>query len=198
MKPLHEFCGLRALEAALLALSNHSKTIRTAREKWIASTDYITEQLKTEEPKLTPALPGLSCSQRDIWFGLESFLTAWSRTSLVFIPSDGSSERSDYLKGVLNVNRDHPIADRNLRNHWMHFDERLDSALVGEKEVTPYRFVSCVGESRNLTLCEIAVDPLVVTFLGIEPIKVLPLLDIPDRLLSVILERVGAIDFSTT
>ncbi|MDN5846366.1 MAG: hypothetical protein L0H53_08850 [Candidatus Nitrosocosmicus sp.] len=64
-----------------------------------------------------------------IWGLLSLILTSTSNISKIFWPSDQSGksclERGEYLRNLLQINDDSVIYNRDLRNNFEHFDERL-------------------------------------------------------------------------
>jgi hypothetical protein len=79
---------------------------------------------------------------------LEQFLAAFARLSLLIFPVSKSrfaKERAETMQLCLGVDESSPIADRDLRDHWMHHDERLDFAVEnnlsagGKSSVDPLR-----------------------------------------------------------
>lgn len=77
--------------------------------------------------------------QGQVWVGVDGFLSAWARASLILFPAPAhfrsdeekvrAHARGAYLREVLEIEEDHPIQFRHLRDAWTHFDERLDAAL---------------------------------------------------------------------
>ena len=76
-----------------------------------------------EEPRREP--------KRDrFWFSAEALLIAVANLSKLFWPSrksSSSTERGRELREMLDVPDDSPLQNRDLRNHFEHFDERLDT-----------------------------------------------------------------------
>jgi len=143
-------------------------------------------------PQLLPLLPALLNTKREMWYSIESFLSAWARTSLIFFPDQrGDQARGQYLRKVFQMDEDHIIGNRKLRNDWMHFDERLDKALKTACDITPYDFVKRVGESKRLVLCEIATESFKITFLGKESHDLDPVTKVAEPLRKQMLERVS-------
>jgi hypothetical protein len=72
-------------------------------------------------------------SERAMEAALEGIVAGYARISLFFFPSGSAgkrgAERAKVLRELANIDEQHPIADRDLRNHWMHLDERLDEFL---------------------------------------------------------------------
>lgn len=70
------------------------------------------------------------------WYSVDSFLSATSNISKIFwTPSSKSDSkaRSKELRGIYNIKDDSPFNDRTLRNHFEHFDERLDTWFSSSK-----------------------------------------------------------------
>jgi hypothetical protein len=63
-----------------------------------------------------------------VWYSLQSFLIAAANISKIFWPINQSpyKERGAFLRSLLNVDASEPFKLREPRNHFEHFDERLD------------------------------------------------------------------------
>ena len=72
------------------------------------------------------ALNNLQTDQ--VWYSLQSFLTAAANISKIFWPIKRApyKERGEFLRNLLNVDQSAPFRIRDPRNHFEHFDERLD------------------------------------------------------------------------
>ncbi len=117
-------------------------TQRLARDEWLASED---PEARLQE-------------QTRIFEALEAFLAAWARVSLMLFPSSRTStarKRAKVLRTALGITQESPLTERNLRDSWMHFDERLDKAdattqagdrrlFVHSSEVTETRKRLCI------------------------------------------------------
>lgn len=75
-------------------------------------------------------------SQAQYFLALEGYLAAWARLSLLLFPISGTGtlaqfrdERGHRLRTELGISSTSILADRELRDSWMHFDERLDAAI---------------------------------------------------------------------
>ncbi len=63
-----------------------------------------------------------------IWYSIQSFLVAAGNVSkLLWPPKQGSRKRGEILRNSLGVAANSPLEPRILRNHFEHFDERLES-----------------------------------------------------------------------
>jgi hypothetical protein len=62
-----------------------------------------------------------------------------------------TKERGCWLRTVLTINDDHVLADRRLRNHVEHFDERIDEWAVSSKN---HNFVDHIIGSRSMVAGE--------------------------------------------
>jgi len=62
------------------------------------------------------------------WYSLQSFLIASANISKIFWPVNKSpyKERGEFLRNLLNIDDTSPFKLRDPRNHFEHFDERLD------------------------------------------------------------------------
>ncbi len=62
-----------------------------------------------------------------IWSNVQQILVSSSNISKVFWPPNKkNNKRGRELRELLNVNDDNPLNNRSLRNHFEHFDERID------------------------------------------------------------------------
>jgi hypothetical protein len=70
-------------------------------------------------------------AERTMEEALEGLLSSYARVSLFFFPERSSKqfalERGKRLRELVGVDEDHPLANRELRNHWMHHDHRFDT-----------------------------------------------------------------------
>src|SRR5579862_3776447 len=66
------------------------------------------------------------------FFHIQAFLVAAANVSKLLWPS-GNRKRGNELRRLLSVTEDSPIANRTLRNHFEHFDERIDSWTTKSK-----------------------------------------------------------------
>ena len=68
-----------------------------------------------------------SHSMDDIWYHIQAFLVAAGNISkLLWPPKLRFAERGAELRKSLSVGDDSPLAPRTFRNHFEHFDERLE------------------------------------------------------------------------
>jgi hypothetical protein len=75
-------------------------------------------------------------SQAEYFLALEGYLAAWARLSLLLFPVTGKDSLAQFrdnrgrrLREALDILPGSVLADRELRDSWMHFDERLDAAI---------------------------------------------------------------------
>ena len=62
-----------------------------------------------------------------VWFSIQALLVAAGDISkLLWPPNPRLSERGAELRASLSVSDDSPLQPRTFRNHWEHFDERLE------------------------------------------------------------------------
>lgn len=78
-------------------------------------------------------------SEREMSVAIEGMLSSYARISLFFFPQGHSGkfaeDRGSELRKKIGIEDDHPLSDRDLRNHWMHLDERLDEQVQAGKDV---------------------------------------------------------------
>lgn len=120
------------------------------------------------------AIAMMADQQREIFDDLELLLSTWARLSLLLSPTDGKSEASVFardrgtlLRELLQIDSDSPLLGRDLRNSWMHFDERLD-AIIRRTGTwgNRHQFIHSSERipDRNNGLRIVEVDTLVITF----------------------------------
>jgi len=69
---------------------------------------------------------GLSNNDSDlIWYAIQNFLVVVGNISKIFWPTR-NKERGEELRRSLGIEDNSPIQPRNFRNHFEHFDERLE------------------------------------------------------------------------
>ena len=101
---------------------------------------------------------------------IEAFLAAWARLSLLFFPQGKNAKttnRGDVLRRVYFVHsRTSPLADRQLRNAWMHFDERLDHAIETKTLGNRHQFTTSAQGARAAvrSVRVVEMDNLVVRY----------------------------------
>jgi len=62
-----------------------------------------------------------------IWYSIHAFLTSTGNLSKLFWPSKNDGKwRGQKLRELFSVEDNSPLNSRTLRNHFEHFDERLD------------------------------------------------------------------------
>ncbi|PNR88536.1 hypothetical protein X925_05945 [Petrotoga sp. 9T1HF07.CasAA.8.2] len=71
---------------------------------------------------------GLSNKNSDlVWYAIQSFLVAVGNISKIFWPINQKyGKRGEELRKSLGIEDNSPIQPRNFRNHFEHFDERLE------------------------------------------------------------------------
>lgn len=159
------------------AMILYAESVEQARDQWIDSHRawvelsrlHPREQANRQNEESPAYLHALQESQREIWMAMEGLLSVWARASLLLFPSRKASEaRGSHLRGILGIPNDHLLSDRTLRNHWMHYDERLDDALAEHGAVTPQRFIA-QGETVTGTVMRLVILPsLHIDFAGTD------------------------------
>ena len=86
----------------------------------------------------------------EVFRALHSILTHAANVSRLLFPNrkrdEYAQQRGKKLRDVLGVDDDSPIADRSLRNHLEHYDERLDQWAQSSQ----YEMVPLVREVRRI------------------------------------------------
>ena len=109
-------------------------------------------------------------AQTRIFDHLEAFLAAWARLSLLLFPTKGTqfaAERGNTLQQLLSLPANSVFADRELRNGWIHFDERLDTAVQRNTAANRQRFIRSSQLTltlRRTTLRIVEIDTLLIHY----------------------------------
>ncbi|MBN1363250.1 MAG: hypothetical protein JW976_00445 [Syntrophaceae bacterium] len=68
----------------------------------------------------------------EVWSSIQSILVAAGNVSKILWPSKEYAERGERLRELLNVDDNNILSDRSLRNHFEHYDERIEKWFKGE------------------------------------------------------------------
>lgn len=127
-----------------------------------------------DDAVLKQAIAAQIAVQRDLFNEFEAFLAGFARLSLLFFPQVGKGDsdanfrnkRSEKLQAIFKVKSDGALSNRDVRNAWMHFDERLDSAIANGQFGDRQRFVVAAkaDDYKKSTLRLFVVDTLNVCF----------------------------------
>lgn len=82
----------------------------------------------------------------EIWISIQSILLAAGNVSKILWPSRKASEaRGDALRVLLNIDERNLLSDRKFRNHFEHYDERIEdwfekssSAVYTDSSIDPF------------------------------------------------------------
>jgi hypothetical protein len=123
----------------------------------------------------------------EVWGSIQSILVAAGNVSKILWPSRASSaERGKMLRDLLNVDARSLLSDRKIRNHFEHYDERIEdwfekngSAVYMDSSIDP--FGSIWG--NNPSNIHRAYNPLTqtLTFRG-ESVDLAALLDVLEEI----------------
>src|SRR5436189_6376729 len=73
----------------------------------------------------------------DIWSAVQSILIAAGNVSkILWPPRSRSAPRGAMLRALLDIDENNAISDRNFRNHFEHYDERIEDWLSSTHSVT--------------------------------------------------------------
>ena len=104
--------------------------------------------------------------QIEVWSSIQSILVAAGNVSKILWPSKEYAERGERLRKLLKVSEDNILSDRKFRNHFEHYDERIEdwfknqsSAVYSDLAIDPLKSMR-----RNVpTNHHRAYDPLTQT-----------------------------------
>jgi hypothetical protein len=134
---------LEVREVVELMLVRFSE-IATISGHWVRAKSSEEQQLADWEAGVTfdddtwrEVMSTRARSQAEYFLALEGYLAAWARLSLLLFPLAGKGklaqfrdERGQRLRTELGISSTSILVDRELRDSWMHFDERLDAAIL--------------------------------------------------------------------
>lgn len=155
---------IEALERARVEWRTHRRTASDA-----AATPPEEFPLET----FNSALSASREQQGIIFETVEALLAAWARLSLLFHPLTSRCEegkwraaRGKALRDLLALPNDTVLSQRDFRDAWMHFDERLDAAFkegwLGNRQL--FTDTAGVGEAIKHTVRVIDVEVLAFHF----------------------------------
>lgn len=131
--------------------------LQQARDAWLAHESVASTQIATvpdafDQQAFADALNAGVQQQTTIFDAFEALLASWARLSLLLHPISGKgamsqwrSERGNKLRDLLQLPPDTLLASRTFRDSWIHFDERLDSAVVEGWLGNRQQFVKTAG-----------------------------------------------------
>jgi hypothetical protein len=153
--------------------------LEAASERWSSARAESEAQARSRRQEYNrdafdEAIRRLGSEQREIFDDLESLLSAWARLSLLLQPIGGKTEagkfstaRGKLLRDLLQIEDDSLLLDRDLRNSWMHFDERLDAVIRQTgRWGNRHRFIHSTARDQDNgnSLRIVEVDTLCVTY----------------------------------
>jgi hypothetical protein len=68
--------------------------------------------------------------QIEVWCSIQSILVAAGNVSKILWPQKKCAARGEKLRKLLNIDQNNLLADRKFRNHFEHYDERIEAWFV--------------------------------------------------------------------
>ncbi len=115
-----------------------------------ASTDWMRLFDQWDASESVEPLAKLPPVQSRIFDEVEGFLAAFARVSYLLFPIKEvgqAKDRAVALRSRFGVSADSPLDSRDLRDSWVHFDERLDTAIAAGRGRAAQRYLL----SRHVT-----------------------------------------------
>lgn len=154
--------------------------IRELSKRWVGLKDSEDDQLgrfeageRLDDDTWRETLWARGDFQAKYFSALEAFLAGWARLSLLLFPVGGKDQDAEFrenrgsaLRDALRVDGGSVLEDRGPRDAWMHFDERLDRAIVAGTFSERHRFLRS-NEAKEFvasTLVLLEVDALIVHY----------------------------------
>ena len=85
----------------------------------------------------------------EVWCSIQTILVAAGNVSKILWPSKKYAERGERLRELLKVSEGSLLSDRKFRNHFEHYDERIEdwfkkqsSAVYSDLAVDPFKSIS--------------------------------------------------------
>ena len=123
--------------------------------KPLAEMVFISEIVnQTKYAELAAARLSKTSDPIETWESIQSILAATANVSLILWPGKKNEERGKQLRTLLGVSDDHLLSDRTIRNHFAHYDERIEKWFESNKSAV-------YMDSR--------IDPFESTLLGLKP-----------------------------
>jgi hypothetical protein len=72
----------------------------------------------------------------EVWSAIQSILIAAGNVSKILWPSPGRSARGEALRALLDVDDTNPLSNRKFRNHFEHYDERIEDWMATKPAAT--------------------------------------------------------------
>ena len=86
--------------------------------------------------------------QIEVWSSIQSILVTAGNVSKILWPSKEYAERGERLRELLKVSEDNILSNRKFRNHFEHYDERIEdwfkkqsSAVYSDLAVDPFKSI---------------------------------------------------------
>ena len=141
---------LNALHAELHTVVRRGKEFDLAAETWM-DTHRSIESAAPHDGLLKFLDPHFE-AQAKLWDSVSGLLFAWARASMILFPNGGDEERGAVLRARLEVDETSFLRDRELRNDWVHFDERLDTAIAKDPASIAWEFVPRFSDESRAAL----------------------------------------------
>ena len=115
--------------------------LRRAGTEWVEQQSVASAEVKARpedfnRERFNAALRASSGSQTDAFLFIEVLLARWARLSLLLhpIPTGGLNpswrvDRGRLLRSLVNLPDKSLLANRDVRDSWMHYDERMDQSV---------------------------------------------------------------------
>lgn len=153
------------------ALLYRLQQLEGAAKRWCEASDRADAQVHATDDEwnvdqFNEALRRSGAEQSTIFEEVEAFLAAWARLSLLFWPApDRKSPRREFtmargvgLRRLVEIDDEHALNDRSLRNAWMHADERFDHALLEGRLGNRQQFVRAREVEARVERCPRVID----------------------------------------
>jgi hypothetical protein len=156
----------------------HLAQLTRAAERWsrarATAAGEASEQRHFDHNRFTEVLHRQGEQQTLAFDALESALATWARASMIIYPVETGGEpsafrrnRGAHIRALLRLGSANIIGDRELRDSWVHFDERLDQVVQQGRWGNRHQFTTQAeieaGKAKGIRL--FALDTLTIYYL---------------------------------
>lgn len=94
----------------------------------------------------------------EIWCSIQSILVASGNVSKILWPGAKYKDRGNRLRKILSVEENNPLSSRKFRNHFEHYDERVEEwfsngsgGVYDDLHMNPHLSSGIFGDEPNFT-----------------------------------------------
>jgi hypothetical protein len=92
----------------------------------------------------------------EVWSSIQLILVAAANVSKILWPEKKYTSRGEKLRSILNIEQNNLLADRKFRNHFEHYDDRIErwfneqpSAVYEDLEINPFQSIRGITDHNK-------------------------------------------------